>query len=77
MWLLPLTEKAGEPDDKVRYEAIAAVKAIDSQLALAEKVRRAFSGGTRRIHHAWQRQNHAAGRRTRSAVGMKVAALDA
>jgi len=42
--LLPLTEKAGEPDDKVRYEAIAAVKAIDSRLAVAENVGRAFSG---------------------------------
>jgi urea transport system permease protein len=42
--LLPLTEKTGEPDDKVRYEAIAAVKAIDSRLALAENVGRAFSG---------------------------------
>lgn len=42
--LLPLTENAGEPDDKVRYEAIAAVKAIDSRLALAENVGRAFSG---------------------------------
>ena len=42
--LLPLTEKAGEPDDKVRYEAIAAVKAIDSRLALAENAGRIFSG---------------------------------
>jgi urea transport system permease protein len=42
--LLPLTEKAGEPDDKVRYEAIAAVKGIDSRLAIAENVGRAFSG---------------------------------
>ncbi|MBI2276958.1 MAG: urea ABC transporter permease subunit UrtB [Dechloromonas sp.] len=42
--LLPLTEKAGEPDDKVRYAAIAAVKAIDGRLALAENVGRAFSG---------------------------------
>jgi urea transport system permease protein len=42
--LLPLTEKAGEPDDKVRYEAIAAIKAIDSRLAIAENVGRAFSG---------------------------------
>ncbi len=42
--LLPLTEKAGETDDKVRYEAIAAVKAIDGRLALAENVGRAFSG---------------------------------
>ena len=42
--LLPLTEKATEPDDKVRYEAIAAVKAIDSRLAMAENFGRAFSG---------------------------------
>jgi urea transport system permease protein len=42
--LLPLTDKAGESDDKVRYEAIAAVKAIDSRLAIAENVGRAFSG---------------------------------
>ena len=42
--LLPLTEKAGEADDKVRYEAIAAVKAIDSRLALAENIGRVFSG---------------------------------
>jgi urea transport system permease protein len=42
--LLPLTEKAGEPDDKVRYGAIAAVKAIDSRLALAENAGRIFSG---------------------------------
>ena len=42
--LLPLTEKAGEPDDKVRYEAIAAVKAIDSRLALGRKRRAHLSG---------------------------------
>ena len=42
--LLPLTDKAGEPDDKVRYEAIAAVKAIDSRLAIAENLGRVFSG---------------------------------
>jgi len=42
--LLPLTDKAKESDDKVRYEAIAAVKAIDSRLAIAENVGRAFSG---------------------------------
>ena len=29
---MPLTEKAGEPDDKVRYEAVAAVKAIKRAL---------------------------------------------
>ena len=42
--LLPLTDKATEPDDKVRYEAIAAVKAIDSRLAIAENLGRVFSG---------------------------------
>ena len=42
--LLPLTVKDSEPDDKVRYEAIAAVKAIDSRLALAENLGRVFSG---------------------------------
>ncbi|MBK1681267.1 urea ABC transporter permease subunit UrtB [Rhodocyclus tenuis] len=42
--LLPLTEKAGEPDDRVRYEAIAAVKSIDGRLALAENAGRIFSG---------------------------------
>jgi urea transport system permease protein len=42
--LLPLTEKAGEPDDKVRYEAIAAVKSIDSRLAMTENLGRVFSG---------------------------------
>lgn len=42
--LLPLTEKAGEPDDKVRYAAVAAVKAIDGRIALAENAGRVFSG---------------------------------
>ncbi len=42
--LLPLTEKAGESNDKVRYEAIAAVKAIETRLALAENLARVFSG---------------------------------
>ena len=42
--LLPLTEKASEADDKVRYEAIATIKAIDSRLAIAENIGRAFSG---------------------------------
>jgi len=42
--LLPLTEKATEANDKVRYEAIAAVKAIDGRLAMAENFGRAFSG---------------------------------
>jgi urea transport system permease protein len=42
--LLPLTGKAHEPDDKVRYAAISAVKAIDSRLAQAENLARVFSG---------------------------------
>ncbi len=42
--LLPLTDKASEADDKVRYEAIAAIKAIDGRLALAENLGRVFSG---------------------------------
>ena len=42
--LLPLTDKAKEPDDKVRYEAIAAVKSIDGRLSLAENLGRIFSG---------------------------------
>ena len=33
--LLPLTDKAGEPDNKVRYAAITAIKAIDGRLARA------------------------------------------
>ena len=42
--LLPLTDKANEPDEKVRYEAIAAIKSIDGRLALAENLARVFSG---------------------------------
>lgn len=42
--LLPLTQKANEADDKVRYEAIAAVKAIDGRLAWAENLAAVFSG---------------------------------
>ena len=42
--LMPLTEKAGEPDDKVRYEAIAAVKAIKGRLAMGENIAAIFSG---------------------------------
>jgi urea transport system permease protein len=42
--LLPLSEKASEADDKVRAEAIAAIKAIDRRLATAENIGRAFSG---------------------------------
>ena len=42
--LLPLTESATEPDEKVRFEAIKAVKAIDSRLATADFIASAFSG---------------------------------
>jgi len=42
--LLRLTEKASEPDDKVRYEAVAALQSIDGRLALAENLARVFSG---------------------------------
>ncbi len=42
--LLPLTDKAGEPDNKVRYAAITAIKAIDGRLARAENLARVFSG---------------------------------
>jgi len=42
--LLPLTNQAGEPDNKVRYAAISAIKAIDGRLALAENLARVFSG---------------------------------
>jgi urea transport system permease protein len=42
--LLPLTEKAKEPNDRVRYAAISAVKSIDSRLAMTENLGRVFSG---------------------------------
>ena len=42
--LQPLTDKAGEADDTVRYAAIEAVKAIDGRLAVAENLGRVFSG---------------------------------
>lgn len=42
--LLPLTDSATEPDEKVRFEAIKAVKAIDSRLATADFIASAFSG---------------------------------
>ena len=42
--LLPLTEAANEPDEAVRFEAIKAVKAIDSRLATAEFLASSFSG---------------------------------
>jgi urea transport system permease protein len=42
--LLPFTEKAGEPNDRVRYAAISAVKAIDNRLANTENLGRVFTG---------------------------------
>ncbi|MFC5300570.1 urea ABC transporter permease subunit UrtB [Azospira restricta] len=42
--LLPLTEQANEPDNRVRYAAISAVKAIDKRLANAENLGRIFTG---------------------------------
>ncbi len=42
--LLPLTDKAGEPEDKVRYAAIEAVKAIERRLAVGETLGSIFSG---------------------------------
>jgi len=42
--LLPLTDKAGEADAKVRYAAISAVKAIDGRLSTTENLGRVFSG---------------------------------
>jgi len=42
--LLPLTDKAGEADTKVRYAAISAVKAIDGRLSTTENLGRVFSG---------------------------------
>ena len=42
--LLPLTEKSAEPDNKVRYAAISAVKAIDGRVSRTENLGRVFSG---------------------------------
>ncbi len=42
--LVPLTVKETEADDKVRLEAIAAIKSIESRLAWAENLGRVFSG---------------------------------
>jgi len=42
--LLPLTDKANETDNKVRFAAISAVKSIDGRLALTENLGRVFSG---------------------------------
>ncbi len=42
--LQPLTDKAGEPEDKVRYAAIEAVKSIDRRLAVGETLGSIFTG---------------------------------
>lgn len=42
--LLPLTDKANEPDNRVRFATISAVKSIDGRLALTENLGRVFSG---------------------------------
>ena len=42
--LQPLTDKAGEPEDKVRYAAIEAVKSIDRRLAVGETLGGIFTG---------------------------------
>lgn len=42
--LLPHTDQAKEPDRRVRYAAISAVKAIDARLERAENLGRVFSG---------------------------------
>ncbi len=42
--LLPLTDAAKEKDNRVRYAAISAVKAVDRRLANTENLGRVFSG---------------------------------
>ncbi len=42
--LQPLTDKAGEPEDKVRYAAIEVVKSIDRRLAVGETLGSIFTG---------------------------------
>ena len=42
--LQPLTDKANEPDDRVRYEAIAAIKSIERRLAIGETLASIFTG---------------------------------
>ncbi len=42
--LLPLTDKANEPNGRVRYAAISAVKAIDKRLSATENLGRIFTG---------------------------------
>jgi urea transport system permease protein len=42
--LLPLTDKTKESDNRVRYAAISAVKAIDSRLSTSENLGRVFTG---------------------------------
>ncbi len=42
--LLPVTDKTNEPDSRVRYAAISAVKAIDGRLSATENLGRVFTG---------------------------------
>ncbi len=42
--LLPLTQEAGEPDQKVRAAAVASLKTIESKLAIGEIFGRIFTG---------------------------------
>ncbi len=42
--LLPLTDQANEPDNRVRFATISAIKSIDGRLALTENMGRVFSG---------------------------------
>ena len=42
--LLPLTDKANEADNRVRFAAISAVKSIDGRMARTENLARVFSG---------------------------------
>ncbi|MFT3848224.1 MAG: urea ABC transporter permease subunit UrtB [Propionivibrio sp.] len=42
--LLPLTEKANEADNKVRFAAVSAVKAIEARIACTENLGAVFSG---------------------------------
>ena len=42
--LLPLTDKASEPEDKVRYAAIEAVKSIERRLSIGETLGSIFTG---------------------------------
>ncbi|MBK7423234.1 MAG: urea ABC transporter permease subunit UrtB [Propionivibrio sp.] len=42
--LLPLADQANEPDNRVRFATISAIKSIDGRLALTENLGRVFSG---------------------------------